>query len=199
VNLRKIPRKITAVHPDGYREDNWPNYSHFLLRVAHDKKTKWVPDIAGGQFSIYTPFWKWDDYVNTFVDTKKPIKIYPSGANKSVLHELGKLDGNPSLAYGLVGDIAKAVDEAVAAFEEGHNLKLGALLLLTDRDHNIQKTALLTAIDVAIDTYKRVKDSKIRGDCLTARRYETKHPGLSTAKCQQGFEQYFAQRLNTIE
>lgn len=135
---RCIPRKTTAVHPNGYRQDNWPNYSHSLLRVISIKTmSKWAIDIGGSQYGIFTPLWRWEDYMRSFVEMKYTMKVFPLGTNKAVLKEVGKIPGNPSTIYGMVGDVAGALDEAIAIFEK-RKFKLSSLLLLSDNDFNSQ-------------------------------------------------------------
>jgi hypothetical protein len=182
VQLRAPPRKVTVVHFIGTRQDNWPNYTHFLLRATHTKtKTKWALDIAGGQFGICNPFWNWEEYVNFFVNLQTPMKVYPSGTNQSIVNELGTLDGVASLTYGLVGDIAKAMDKAVEEFEKNHKVTLAALLKLTGAGYESQRSALLKAMTMAIRNYKQTHDNEIQAKYRKFAAYDRKYPGLGEA------------------
>jgi hypothetical protein len=200
VNLHAIPRKTTAVHPNGYRQDNWPGYSHFLLRITSIKsKTQWALDIGGGQFGICKALWQWKDYANCFLDTTNSIKVYPYGTNKVIIDSLGKLEGNPSMIYGLIGDMAAAMDNAVTCFEKNMNLKLSALISLNDNDFSKHKVALLDAIHAAVHNYKKGKAKQITAKYKAVQAYETRHPRVSSGRCIQSMRQLFEQHLARTE
>jgi hypothetical protein len=158
-----------------------------------DKQTKWVMDITGGQFGVYNPFWKWDDYVEHFVNPHLPMRVYPFGTNKICLHKIGKLPGWQSLRQGVVGDVAKSMNEAITAFEKSQGLTLDELLLLTTRDHNMRKAALLATIVKAIDAYKGSERESIKAKCLAATIFDIQHPGVSLAQGHKGWVDYFEQ------
>jgi hypothetical protein len=200
VTLSKIPRKTTAVWPNGYRQDNWPNYSHSLLRVTSTKtKTSWIIDIGGGQYGICTPFWPWTDYVDNFINTSKPLEVYPHGTHRDVLRILGKIDGNPSMSYGLVGDVAEAIDRASDSFARNNNLQLSALIQLSDQEFQLQTTALLNAINTAVLAYKVNHARKIGAKWRASQRYERMNPGVSGVRNAESAKQLYAQRLIKTE
>jgi hypothetical protein len=143
--------------------------------------------------------WKWADYASRYLDANKVIKLYPYGTNKAALDKLGRLDGNPSMVYGLIGDMAGAMDGAVTAFEENANIKLSALLLLENDEFNRQKSALLETIDLAVQTYKKVMDKQIAGKYRAVQAYERKYPGLSSRRCTQMTQQLFGEGIAVTE
>jgi hypothetical protein len=200
IALRWVPRKSTAVHATGMRQTNWPKNSHTLLRVTSTKtKTQWAMDIGGGQYSICTPFWPWEDYVSRFIDTSQVTEIYYFGTNKHLLSALGCIEGRPSLTYGVVGDAAKAFDEASAAFAKSNKLQLSALLQLGDEEFDARKCALLDAVDMAVREYK-VKNAKaLAAKYEAVDKYEMKYPGLSAAKNNKITKEFYRQSLATTE
>jgi hypothetical protein len=197
--LRSIPRKTTAVHPNGYRQDNWPNYSHFLLRVISTKtKTQWAMDIGGGQYGIVTPLWPWEDYVSKFVETRFCMRVYPLGTNRAILQELGKISGNPSMTYGMIGDVAGAIDGATNTFEKT-NLKLSALVQLSDDEFVSRKEVLLHSIDAAVHEYKEKHDGSITAKHRAAQIYERKNYGLSSQRNIEATKRLFGEHLMSEE
>jgi hypothetical protein len=158
-------------------------------------------DISGGQYGICTPFWPAKDYVNRFLcTTSQPMKMYPHGTHKDVLKILGKIDGNPSMVYGLVGHVAGAIDEAATTFEKSNGLSLSALVHLNDREEfERQKDALLGDIDAAVCNYKAKNDQAIAAKWQASQLYEAKHPGISMALNHKTTHALYAQRLITTD
>ncbi|KAH7402115.1 hypothetical protein DE146DRAFT_735384 [Phaeosphaeria sp. MPI-PUGE-AT-0046c] len=198
VGLQRIPRKVTAVHPSGVRQDNWPNHSHFVHRVTHTKsKRQWVLDITGGQFGICTPFWDWDTYNLRFIGASRPIKAYPCGTNKAILHELGKLDGNPALVYGLTGEVAGEMYKTCLEFEKSCALTLPALIELPESKYAAQKKVLLDTITMAICNYKKKYKGEHKAMLQNVRAYEKKFPGLSAVECHNAHQQLLARSIHS--
>lgn len=118
-------------------------------------------DITGGHFGIYDPFWMWADYAKRFVNTSKPTDVYSFGTNKFIFHELAKLGGRSFLNYGLVGNVADAMDEAISNFEKSHGLKLVELARAAEPVYTDLKLVLLEVIVVAISNCKRARNSSM--------------------------------------
>jgi hypothetical protein len=187
------------VHPSGYRQDNWPKYFHSLLQVTSTKtKTQWIVDIGGGQYGICTPFWPAADYVDRYISTDQPLKIYPHGTHKDILKILGKIEGNPSMIYGLTGDVARTIDEAATAFEKSNNFQLKTLVLLADQEElERQKLVLLGTIDIAVRGYIVKNKKAIAAKWRASQRYEKKHPGVSSSLNHKATHKLYAERLAT--
>jgi hypothetical protein len=120
--------------------------------------------------------------------------MYPHGTNKAIMDSLAKLEGIPSMTYGLVGDIAAAMDRAVTGFEKNTNIKLSALVSLCDNDFGNQKVALHEAIDTAVRNRKQIIAKH-----KAAQAYEMRCPGVSYGRCMQVTKQLFEQNLADTE
>jgi hypothetical protein len=201
VGLRQVPLKTTIVYPhNGLRVPNWPNFSHNLLRIKHIKsKSQWAIDVTGGQFGIFEPFWKWEDYVTRFVETARPMLIYPLGTNKEVLEELGKLEGTPSMKFGVIQDFAKVMNESSSSFEKSQNTELAALLQISEDDYVQQKKILLQGIVGAISKYKKSMEKKHIEMYKAAEAYEDKNPYANLNKVNQIMMPIFQRRLQATE
>lgn len=140
---------------------------------------QWAMDIAGGQSGICAPLWDWRSYYQTFIDPLKPISVYNFGTNKAVLHVLGKMDGNPSLTYGLGETAALIMNDALATFEKRRDVLLPKFLKLSDEEYAVQEVALLNAIVMAICDYKKNQSGEIMAKCHASRSHEKRFPGES--------------------
>jgi hypothetical protein len=190
VELRSIPRKTIAVLPNGFRQANWPTYSHALVRFTSVKtKTRWVLDFGGGQYGICQALWKWSEYATCFVNPEKALEVSPFGATKALLGALGELDGNPSLAYGLVGEVAKVIDKAVTDGEKDKLFVVSTMVHeLDDNRFNEQKSALLKALHVAVRHC--VQTHSFQDKIRAAKAFESRFPGRSQVACQKVVNQF---------
>lgn len=199
VELRSVPRKTIAVHPDGFRQANWPNYSHALLRFTSIKtKTQWVVDFGGGQYGICQPFWKWPEYLKSFVKLTTKVKASPFGATNALFDVLGRLEGNPGLAYGMVGEVAKVMDSAAASAEKAGSFTLSTLV--SEPDENLfkeRKTMLLGALHEAVRGC--VQSRCFRGKIRAAKAYEARFPGRSSVACQEVSQRFYLKSPAVLE
>ncbi|KAH7069423.1 hypothetical protein FB567DRAFT_224064 [Paraphoma chrysanthemicola] len=192
VELGSVPRKTIAVHPNGLRQANWTSYSHALLRFTSIKtKTQWVIDFGGGQYGINQALWKWGDYSKSFVNLTAQIKVSPFGTTKALFDMLGELDGNPGLAYGMVGEVANVMGPAAATAAQAGAFNISALVSDPDDQQFLgRKTALLCAFHSAVRSYIQSPrfDQKIRAEEAFERRF----PGRSYEAVAKASEMFFA-------
>jgi hypothetical protein len=187
------------VHPGGYRQDNWPKYLHAMLQVTSTKtKTQWIIDLGGSQYGICTPFWPAAEYVDRYINTNQSLQVYPHGTHRDILKTLGKIEGIPSMVYGLVGDVAGAIDEAATTFEKSNNFQLNTLVHLTDqKEFDQQKVALLGAIDITVRDYIVKNKKAIAAKWRASQRFEEKYPGVSSSLNDKATHKLYAERLIT--
>jgi hypothetical protein len=141
-------------------------------------KTQWILDFAGGQYGICQALWKWSEYAKCFVNPEKALRVCPFGATKALLGVLGELDGNPSLIYGLVGEVAKVMDKAVADGEKGMSFVVSSIVHEPDENRfNEQKSALLKALHVA--ARHCVQTHSFQDKIRAARAFDLRFPGRS--------------------
>lgn len=170
------------------------------MRIKHAKsKSQWAIDVTGGQFGIFEPFWKWDDYVTRFVETARPMLIYPLGTNKAVLKELSKLEGTHSMKFGVIQDFVKVMKESSSAFEKSQNTELAALLQVSEDDFVQKKKMLLQEIAGAICKYKKSMEKKHIAMYKAAEAYEYKKPNANLNKVHQIMMPIFQQHLQATE
>lgn len=157
VKFKTVPRKTTAIHfTDGEPHSNWPGYQHTMLRVKSRKSGKrWVLDSAGGEYGIVEVVHEWPKYEENFVD--KVVSVYGLGANKRILSEVAKVAGIPTLAYGLVGRVAAALDKALIVWET-QNQPMSTLRALNDAAFTEKKASLLDVFDKAVRTFISMND-----------------------------------------
>jgi hypothetical protein len=137
-------------------------------------------------------------YVDRYINTDQPLKVYPHGTHRDILKILGKIEGNPSMVYGLVGDVAGAIDEAATTFEKTNNFQLTTLVHLTDQEEfDRQKVALLGTIDIAIRGYIGKNKKAIAAKWRASQRFEEKHPGVSSSLNHKATHKLYAERLAT--
>lgn len=157
LQLGLVPRETIAVYFNGAIIPNFPG-THYLLRITSKKtKSHWALDFAGGQYGICNPLWKWTDYATRFVKGSSLMDVYPSGTNKELFEQLGDVNGEPSMIYGVVENVVKAMNEATDAMVSEGRLDLAGFHSLNEDDYNAQKTLLLNTLDMAARNYIDIK------------------------------------------
>lgn len=187
VKLYEPPRMIKILASTGYTDDNWTKYSHSIYRVTSTTtKTQWTLDLGGSQYGIYQPLWKWTEYEQQFI--KQVCKVHPSGTNMKLMSELGNLPGNPSMTYGIVGEIAEQLDIAAESWANTTGKHLDHVLDLDDPDFGTRRTELLAAMKDSVQAYMKTQDFKPR--IRAAQRYNRTHAAQSSQAVSRIFQSF---------
>lgn len=136
---------------------------------------QWVIDVCGAQYGIFQPFWAWNDYKARFVKQVKAQRR--PGWNKGLLSKLAKIEGNPSLLYGLIGEIASELDKAVDRWE-AHRMRLAKLPSLEHDRFDKERANLLNLLDAEVQKF--IKSNDFLPRINAAKAYEAHYPGRST-------------------
>jgi len=198
VKLGPIPRETIVICHDGGRQSNWPNYTHSLLQLTSIKtETRWIFDICGGQYGIYKPFWTRSEYKQYYFKIGESWKVYPHGTNKAYMHAFKDVRDIWSMTYGVVGEVAKAMDVSIIDWEKSFDLKLSTLVSSGDDKSTDYKASLLTAMETAVRNFMRSYDMK---SVLAASQvYETTFPGRRAIDFRKIRDGFWAAHLPSIE
>lgn len=173
---------LTCALPNGSREDNWPRYAHAVFRITSIKtRRQWLLDISGPQYGIYKNLWEWSVYQKNF--SSEVIRVQSLGTHKLISKRLRNIPGNPSLVYGVVGEVAECLNAAVMEWTEGSGNSLSQMLTLEDQGFEDQKTHLLKLMDAAVAAC--MSTGRFAAKIRTAKAYERAHPGKSAMECFQ--------------
>ncbi|KAI2485438.1 hypothetical protein Ptr902_04378 [Pyrenophora tritici-repentis] len=187
LGLGRILRKITYHSPHGGSDDNWPNYFHEALRIASlSSKKQWAIDVSGAQYGITTAFWTWEAYVNAYNVTVKRTQAF--GYTKTMINDLSRIRGNPSMSYGVVGVVAEKMNEASKKWATDRNISLSDLLNMVEDDFRQTKNELLQTLSDAVRDFLRAH--KFDKEFQAAKTYEYKNPGLSARRCMEASAKY---------
>ena len=182
LTLGRIPRKITYHTPFGGSDDNWPKYAHEILRVTSCKsKKQWVIDISGAQYGITKVFWSWGVYVNEYIVKLRATNTF--GFNETMIKDLGSIPGNPLLSYGVVGVVAKQMNQAIKEWATERGISLSDLLKMGEDDFHQAKNEVLQTASDAIREFINV--NSFDKEFQAAKAYEKNFPGMSAAQCHR--------------
>ncbi|KAF1834600.1 hypothetical protein BDW02DRAFT_588746 [Decorospora gaudefroyi] len=182
VDLEKIPRKITVYCSNGLIQDNWPSYHHQLIHLTSTKtKKKWALDISGAQYGILQAFWSWEDYEKQYM--MRIHKIRREDTNRILLKRAAYISGHPSMAYGVVGLVAKRLDEAVNDWVTDRGMSLSCMVALSNKAFDDCKADFLSAMENTVRSFVRAND--FYAEFQAAKKYELQHPGISSIEHQK--------------
>ncbi|KAF1846045.1 uncharacterized protein K460DRAFT_386407 [Cucurbitaria berberidis CBS 394.84] len=188
VKLKKPPRKNTAVHPGGFRQPNWPDYSHFLLRLTSKKSGKmWYIDITGGQYGLCQSFWRVKEFDQRYVDTIQGVSLF--GKNKAYIKACSKANATMHLIYGSSLDAAAVLDQAMHRWIKENGITCYGIISANEMEHSIHKEKLLSTLDTALKEF--VAKADYSNDIRAARQgpgdtpcfYASSSPPRPSAEC----------------
>ena len=182
LNLGRIPRKTTYHTPFGGSDDNWPKYSHEVLRVNSSKsKKQWVIDISGAQYGLTETFWVWETYANEYMVKLKAINAF--GFNETMIKDLGGIPGNPSMAYGVIRVVAKQMNHSIKEWATERGISLSDLPKMGEEDFRRAKNEFLQTVSDAVREFINV--NSFDKEFQAAKVYEKMFPGKSAAQCHK--------------
>jgi hypothetical protein len=129
------------------------------------------------------------------------MKVYPSGTNKELFRTLGRLQGEPSMTHGVVGEVVKEMSKAVIVDGVDGIPNLSALCLLKQAEFDDQKTALLGALDSVARAYVSREHLGIQGKYMKAEVYKrkTQREGGSQIEVDRLTDAFFRTSPGVIE
>jgi len=182
LTLGRIPRKITYHTPFGGSDDNWPKYAHEILRVTSSKsKKQWVIDISGAQYGITETFWDWETYANEYMVKLRATHAF--GFNKIMIKNLGVIPGNPCMAYGVIGVVAKQMNRTIDEWATERGISLSDLPKMGEEDFRQAKNEFLQTVSDAVREFINV--NSFDKEFQAAKAYEKKFPGMSAAQAKE--------------
>ena len=157
LDLKKVPRFINVILPNGAQKSNYPECKHkvLLIRSRRASRKEWVIDICGAQYGLYQNFSDWlqyaDDFVERVSDRSRP------GTAKQKLELLAQNGGTKTLSYGLVGRAAQALDAATTTWEAA-NGPVSRIRSLRGQVYDNQKASLLQSLSSAVRVFIATND-----------------------------------------
>lgn len=179
VKFQSVPRKTIVVCVNGYEQSNFPAYNHEILRVSSVKSgKKWAIDLAGGQYGLCQPCWKWEEYEKSYVE--RVVKVHKLGANQKYINACSQVEGIPSLTYGPAQGVASHLNAAFDKWIESLPAELPKILILDDEKFKYHQDCLLKGMNVVVRNF--VDNSNYTSKVQIAAKYEVDNPGVSSQK-----------------
>jgi hypothetical protein len=175
VKLKNIPRKTTAIYPNRIRQSNYPDNSHFLLRVKSTESDKtWAIDITGAQFGLNRGLWPWEEFAQEHIDVLGPV----AKLNISLLYvtACSLVEGMPHVDYGISLRAANQVNLAIQAWEKTE-MERRIFVLLNDENFGPKQKSLIKVIKDTTRTY--VNNSDYSKEVSEAFEYDKQNGSIS--------------------
>ncbi|KAH7069424.1 hypothetical protein FB567DRAFT_456590 [Paraphoma chrysanthemicola] len=172
VSLEWVDRPTNITHPNGFQHQNWPGSSHDVLRITSSKTgSQWIIDLTNYQYNIEQCFWKWNEFADLYVQSINAI--YPFGTHHKEKQLLGKIKGNTSLDYGLVGEVVVIMNATIKQWAVQKNVKLKDIPHMSGKTYSTTVLSLVKAIQNAVREFIGNNDFTQRVQAV--RKYEMKY------------------------
>jgi hypothetical protein len=179
VGLKKPPRVITTINPDGTRQANWPRNSHELLRVTYKKTGKmWYVDMTGSQYGLCEAFSTAVEFNTRYVEDIVRVSLF--GKNKEYLEACAKLNGPMGLLAGSILDAARVLDLVIERGLNDQTFSCSALLSANDAEAGLHKDAFMDIATGALTKF--VVDADYSKELRAASRVESELQAASRAE-----------------
>ncbi|KAF2792660.1 hypothetical protein K505DRAFT_338493 [Melanomma pulvis-pyrius CBS 109.77] len=181
VSLQNVPRKTIVVYPNGYEHHNFPGHKHEIFCVTSVKSgKKWAIDLAGGQYGLCQPCWRWEEYEKRYVE--EVITVHLLGTNETYVKACSQVEGTPSLTRPSTQDAASHLKAAFHKWVETLPAGLPKMLILDDEKFKYHQDCLLKDVNAAVRKF--VDNSNYTTEARKAARYERDNPGVSSQRLQ---------------
>ena len=157
LDLKKVPRFINVILPNGAQKSNYPEFKHkvLLIRSRRASRKEWVIDVCGAQYGIYQNFSEWLQYKGAFVARISDRSC--RGTAKQMLESMAQNRGVTALTYGLVGRAAQALDAATTTWEAA-NGPVSRIRSLLGQAYDNEKASLFQSLNSAVRNFVATND-----------------------------------------